>query len=187
MSYTALALIVFAAVIHATWNLLAKRAAHAGPTFVFVYTSVAAVAYLPWMIWLMLQGNLQWSVPDLLCIFLSGALHLAYSLALQRGYQVADLSVVYPIARGTGPMLSTLGVFMFMGEPPSSLELTGLLAIVGGILLISTDGNITAFQRAAARTGVRWGLPTGSLITGYWVVDAYGVKALGIHPVVPDW
>src|SRR5690606_23078551 len=80
-----------------------------------------------------------------------------------------------------------LGAFMLLGETPSSLGLAGLLAIVAGILLISTDGNITAFQRAEARTGVRWGLLTGSLISGYTVVDAYGVKALGIHPVVLDW
>src|SRR6185369_6622004 len=78
MSLLSLTLVVLAAFIHATWNLLAKRAA------------AAVVA----------------------CIVLSTVIHLGYSLCLQRGYQVAGLSVVYPVARGTGPMLSSIGAFI---------------------------------------------------------------------------
>lgn len=187
MSYTALTLIVLAAFIHATWNLLAKRAAQAGPAFVFAYTIISAVAYLPWMIWLILDAAVTWSLPVIACIILSGALHLAYSLFLQRGYQVADLSVVYPIARGTGPMLSTIGAFLILGEEPTSYGVAGLIAIVTGIILISTQGDLTKFRQPAARRGVRWGAITGTAISSYTVVDAYGVKALGIHPVVLDW
>ncbi len=187
MSYTALTLIVLAAFIHATWNLLAKRAAHAGPTFVFVYTLIATVAYLPWTIWLILHDAVTWSLPVVICIALSGALHLAYSLFLQRGYQVADLSVVYPIARGTGPMLSTIGAFLILGEKPSAHGIAGLFAIVAGIILISTQGDLKKFRQPAARRGVRWGGVTGGTIAGYTVVDAYGVKMLAIHPVVLDW
>lgn len=187
MSYTALSLIVLAAFIHATWNLLAKRAAHAGPVFVFVYTGIATLAYLPWTLWLILDGAVSWNLPVLLCIALSGALHLAYSLFLQRGYQTADLSVVYPIARGTGPLLSTVGAFLLLGETPSAHGLGGLLAIVTGIILISTQGDLAKFRQPEARSGLRWGTVTGGAISGYTVVDAYGVKMLGIHPVVLDW
>lgn len=187
MSYTALGLIVLAAVIHATWNLLAKRAAHAGPVFVFFYTSIAALAYLPWMLWLIFEGVVSWNLPVLLCIALSGLLHLAYSLFLQRGYQVADLSVVYPIARGTGPLLATLGAFLLLGETPSFHGLAGLIAIIAGIILISTQGKLAKFRQPEARNGLRWGMITGGAISGYTVVDAWGVKALAIHPVVLDW
>lgn len=187
MPYTALTLIVLAAFIHATWNLLAKRAAQGGPTFVFVYTLIATVAYLPWAAWLVVDGAVTLNGPVLLCLALSGAIHLGYSLFLQRGYQVADLSVVYPIARGTGPMLSTLGAFLLLGEEPSTYGIAGLLAIVAGILLISTQGNLAKFQQPEARRGVRWGMSTGAMISGYTVVDAYGVKVLGIHPVILDW
>lgn len=187
MSYTALSLVVLAAFIHATWNLCAKRAADAGPIFVFVYTSIATLAYLPWTLWLLLHGGISLTWPVLICIALSGAVHLGYSLALQRGYQVADLSVVYPIARGTGPMLSTVGAFLLLGEEPSSYGLLGLLAIVFGIILISTQGDLSKFRQPSARRGVRWGMLTGGAISGYTVVDAYGVKLLGIHPVVLDW
>jgi drug/metabolite transporter (DMT)-like permease len=187
LSYTALLLIVLAAFIHATWNLLAKRAAHAGPAFVFYYSAIASLAYLPWAVWLVLDGALTLSLPVLLCVVASGVLHLAYSLFLQRGYQVADLSVVYPIARGTGPMLSTIGAFLLLGESPTTYGLLGLIAIVAGIILISTQGNLAKFLQPEAITGVRWGTVTGGAIAGYTVVDAYGVKVLGIHPVILDW
>jgi len=173
--------------VHATWNLLAKRAAAAGPTFVFAYNLVACSAYAPWVAWLLARGALTWNFSVVGCILLSGLIHLAYSLCLQRGYQVADLSVVYPVARGTGPMLSSVGAFLLLGEAPSSQGVLGLLAVVVGISLISTQGDISAFRRPSGHAGVRWGLATGSLIASYTVVDAYGVKALGIQPVVLDW
>jgi len=180
-------LVVLAAFIHATWNLFTKRAAAGGATFVFAYNLVACIAYAPWVAWLFAQGALKWSLPIAGCILLGGLIHLAYSLCLQRGYQVADLSVVYPVARGTGPMLSSLGAFVLLGEAPSSHGLLGLAAVVVGIGLISTQGNLAAFRRPGGQAGVRWGVATGLLIAAYTVIDAYGVKTLGIQPVVLDW
>jgi drug/metabolite transporter (DMT)-like permease len=114
-------------------------------------------------------------------------IHLAYSLCLQRGYQAADLSVVYPTARGTGPLLSSIGAFLLLGETPSSQGIAGLLAVIVGILLISTQGDLSAFRRPGGQAGLRWGAGTGSLIASYTVVDAYLVKSLGVHPVILDW
>ncbi len=187
MSLAPLALVVLAAFIHATWNLLAKRAAAAGPVFVFAYNVVACFAYGPWVVWLLIHDTLSWSIPIGMCIIASGLIHLAYSLCLQRGYQVADLSVVYPVARGSGPLLSSLGAFLVLGEAPTGQGALGLLAIVLGIGLISTQGDLSVFRRPDGQVGVRWGVGTGSLIAGYTVVDAYGVKMLAIPPVVLDW
>jgi drug/metabolite transporter (DMT)-like permease len=187
MTLAPLALVVLAAFIHATWNLLAKRAAAGGPTFVFFSNLFACVVYLPWVAWLIAHGALSWSLPIIGCIVVSGLLHLGYSLCLQRGYQVAELSVVYPVARGTGPMLSSIGAFLLLGEAATAPRLLGLLAVVAGIGLISTQGELGAFRRPGGQAGIRWGTATGSLIAGYTVVDAYGVKALGIQPVVLDW
>lgn len=187
MSLAPFALVIVAAFVHATWNLLSKRAAAAGAAFVFAYNLVCCVAYAPWTAWLLARGGMDWSWPGVGCILLSGAIHLAYSLCLQRGYQVADLSVVYPVARGTGPMLSSLGAVVLLGETPSVRGVLGLLTVVGGIGLISTQGDLSAFRRPGGQAGVRWGTVTGSLIAGYTVVDAYAVKTLGVHPVVLDW
>ena len=188
MAIASLLLVVLASFIHASWNLLAKRAAAAGPIFVFAYNLVACAAYAPWVAFLLMHGEtIAWSRAGAGFIVLSGLIHLAYSLCLQRGYQVADLSVVYPIARGTGPMLSTAGAFLILGETPTGRGVFGLLLVSAGIGLIATQGDLSAFRRPGGRSGIRWGTATGGLIASYTVVDAYAVKTLGIAPVVLDW
>lgn len=187
MSFVPFALVVAAAFIHAFWNLLSKRAADAGAAFVFTYNLVCCVAYAPWVMWLLWRGGMAWTWPAVIGMALSGLIHLAYSLCLQRGYQVADLSVVYPTARGTGPLLSSVGAFLLFGETPSVQGVAGLLAVVFGIGLISTQGNLAVFRRPGGQAGLRWGVATGALIASYTVVDAYVVKDLGVHPVVLDW
>ncbi|MFD1880280.1 EamA family transporter [Paracoccus pacificus] len=180
-------LVVLAAIIHATWNLLAKRAAPVGPVFVFAYNLIACAIYAPWVLYLLAHGGVAWSWIGAGFVLLSGLIHLAYSLCLQRGYQLADLSVVYPVARGTGPMLSSIGAFLILGETPTQAGVLGLVLVVAGILLIATQGKLAAFSSPGGQAGIRWGTATGGLIAGYTVVDAYAVKALGVAPVVLDW
>ncbi len=187
MSAFALALVVAAAFIHATWNLLAKRAADGGAAFVFAYTVVSCIAYAPWVAYELTRGAMVWSWTVVGFLALSAALHLFYSLALQRGYQAADLSVVYPTARGSGPLMSSLGAFLLLGETPTALKFAGLAAVVAGILLIATQGRLANLSTPGGRAGLRWGLTTGALIAAYSLSDAYSVKTLGVPPVVLDW
>jgi len=187
MSSTALLLVVAAAIAHAAWNLLAKRAAHVGSAFVFAYGLCCTIVYAPWVVWILVFEHNDWSWPIVLAIVLSGALHLAYSLCLQRGYQVADLSVVYPVARGTGPLLSTIGALLLLGEPATARGLSGMLCVVAGVLLIATQGRLRKLLQPEAMAGVRWGALVGAFIAAYTVLDAYGVKTLLIAPVVFDW
>jgi drug/metabolite transporter (DMT)-like permease len=187
MTLSALLLVIVAAVCHASWNLLAKRAANVGPPFVFAYGLCSTILFAPWVIWILVFEQHDWSWAILGCILLSGTLHLAYSLSLQRGYQVADLSVVYPIARGTGPFLSTIGAIVFIREPATLLGLAGMLSVVAGVLMIATQGQIRRLLQPEAMIGVRWGLLVGLLIAAYTLVDAYGVKVLAIAPVIFDW
>jgi len=187
MSLAALSLVILAALIHAAWNLLAKRAAHVGPAFVFAYALAGVLIYLPLVLWLLWHEATPWSWRVVACIAASGALHLFYSLCLQRGYQQADLSVVYPVARGTGPLISVLGAFLLLHEPASATGVAGALCVVAGIFLIATRGEWARFREPAAWVGVRWGLLTGLMIAAYTVVDGYGVKTLLIAPVVLDW
>lgn len=187
MSYSSLVLVVLAAMAHATWNLLAKRAAMVGAPFVFAYGLCASVLYAPWVVWVLLHDGMQWSWMVVGAILMSSLLHLGYSLCLQRGYQVADLSVVYPIARGTGPLLSTTGAFILLNEPAKASGIAGMLCVVIGVLLIATQGRLAIFRQAQAWVGVRWGVVIGLFIAAYTVVDAYGVKVLLISPVLFDW
>lgn len=187
MTLASALLVVLASFIHASWNLLAKRAASAGPAFILAYSVISCIAYAPWVVWILARGGMGWGLVETGFVLLSGLIHLGYSLCLQHGYRVADLSVVYPVARGTGPMLSSIGAFLILGETPTGMGLLGLALVVAGILLIATQGRLAAFAQPAAQAGVRWGVATGGLIASYTLVDAYAVKALGIVPVVLDW
>jgi drug/metabolite transporter (DMT)-like permease len=187
MSLTALLLVVVAAFTHATWNLLAKKAAAVGAPFVAAYTGFATLFYAPVSLWLILTKGFAPSLTVIGCIIASGVLHLAYSLVLQRGYQLADLSVVYPIARGTGPLLSAVGAIVLLGETVTTGAVLGLVMVVGGILLLATGGRPAVLANPAARSGVAWGAATGTTIAAYTVVDGWGVKLLGINPVLLDW
>jgi drug/metabolite transporter (DMT)-like permease len=187
MSPIALSLVVIAAFTHATWNLLAKKAAAVGAPFVAAYTGIGVIAYAPAAAWAFARYGFPLSRLALLCVLASGVLHLVYSLVLQRGYQVADLSIVYPIARGTGPMLSAIGAFALLGERATLGAVAGLLAVVGGILMLATGGRIARLADPSARTGVAWGGATGTTIAGYTIVDGWGAKLLGINPILLDW
>lgn len=187
MNTSAILLVIAAAICHATWNLLNKKASHVGPAFVFAYGLCSVIVYLPWVIWILIYEEQAWTAAAIGCIALSGVLHLAYSLCLQRGYQLADLSVVYPVARGVGPLLSSFGAIIFMREPATIHSVGGMLLVVAGVLLIATQGNIRRLFKPEAIVGVRWGIWIGGLIALYTLVDAYGVKTLLIAPVLFDW
>src|SRR5690625_5108926 len=104
MTPAALLLIVVAAFLHAGWNLLVKRTP-GGIVFVWLLSAAAAVLYAPlaWT-WLVLSPpSPTWAL--VACVCASALFHFGYFISLQRGYRVGDLSVVYPLARGTGPLL----------------------------------------------------------------------------------
>lgn len=180
-------LVVCAAALHASWNLISKKAAAAAGHFVFSYRLCSVVLYAPWVIYILWFEGLPWSVAVFVFVALSSVLHLGYSLCLQWGYHAADLSVVYPIARGTGPLLSSLAAFVLLGETASTSGMLGVLCVVLGILLIASGGRLHEFSRPEAWTGVRWGLYIGLFIAAYTVADAYSVKVLLIAPVILDW
>lgn len=129
MSLAALGLILTAAFIHAYWNLLVKRAA-GGPAFVWMFSAATAAIYAPVILLLLVIEPLDYGWREWLFIVSSGILHLLYAVTLNHGYRVADLSVVYPIARGTGPLISTLGAILVLGERPSAVGALGILLIV---------------------------------------------------------
>ncbi|WP_290056590.1 DMT family transporter [Amycolatopsis solani] len=182
MNATALSLVLVAAVVHAAWNLAAKRISSGGTQFVWLYYTVSAVALLPiTAVQLVFEADRpQWSW--LLAAVVTSVLHIAYGVVLQRGYRVGDLSVVYPVARGTGPLLSVLAAVLVLGERPGWLGLLGAFLVIAGVLVISTgrkDG-----ETHGRRAGIFYGLLTGAVIAGYTLWDAHSVTGLGVPPVV---
>ncbi|PXY27533.1 DMT family transporter [Prauserella muralis] len=181
MNGTALALVLVAAVVHAAWNLVAKRV-RAGARFVFLYYSVSAAVLLPVVAVSLVTTDARPQWTWLLAAAVTAVCHVCYGVVLQRGYAVGDLSVVYPLARGSGPLLSVLAAVLVLGERPGALGLAGALLVVAGVLLIS--GRPSGADRRARRAGIGYGLLTGATIAAYTLWDAYSVTTLSVPPVV---
>src|SRR5262245_48863886 len=122
MTLLALVLVLASAILHATWNLLAKRVG-GGVAFVWLFSTVSTVIYAPILLITILRSPPPFGVPQLVYLLGTAALHIAYYLLLNRGYQVGDLSLVYPLARGIGPVLSTIGAILLLGERPTLLAI----------------------------------------------------------------
>jgi drug/metabolite transporter (DMT)-like permease len=111
---------------------------------------------------------------------------------LLRGYAASDLTVVYPVARGTAPLVASLGAVLLLGETMSSVGVLGVLAVTGGVFLIAGGPGLWAkahdpAQRQRVRAGVGWGASTGLLIASYTLIDGYAVKVWLISPVLIDY
>ena len=195
MTAAALALVLVAAVVHATWNLLAKRVSGStsGPAFVWLYGALSTALYTPAALWVLVRERPQLGALEIGVMMGSALVHLAYFLVLQRGYRVGDLSVVYPLARGTGPLLSSMAAVALLGERPTALAVGGAVLIATSVFLFaraSGAGPGSASSQPASttrRAGVAFGLGTGVLIAIYTVWDKYAVATLFISPLLMEW
>ncbi|MFL6604650.1 MAG: DMT family transporter [Steroidobacteraceae bacterium] len=175
--------VLLAAAAHATWNLAAKRAA-GSRHFVWLYSVGSTLLYLPVIVWIFIQHRPHFEPRHYLALAATSVLHLGYSLSLQAGYRASDLSLVYPIARGFGPLLSFAGAVLLLGEHPTVLSGVGLALIVAGILLVA---GLTREPHRAPRKGIFFGLLTGVFIASYTLNDGWAVKVLALSPFIVDF
>ena len=191
MPLSALALVLAAALLHATWNIVAKHSG--GDNRFSLIGSVQLV-----VIWAPVGARAAWGVlpywtwREWAFVGASAMFHLVYFSILLRGYRVSDLTVVYPVARGTGPLLSASGAVLVMGERPGWLGVAGILAIGFGVFLIAGGPALWAkahdpAQRDRVRRGLAYGGATGALIAGYTLIDGYAVKVMLISPILIDY
>ena len=191
MSPSALALVLLAGLIHASWNIAAKKAG--GDARFAAFTGlVMMVAWAPLGIWLAIDELPRWGRTEWLFILASGVLHTVYYVTLLRGYRKADLTVVYPLARGSAPLLSSLVAIMLLGEQISALGIAGIGGVVAGVFLIAGGPGLwrasqEPAQRQRVRKGIAYGLLTGVFIASYTVVDGYAVKLLFMSPILIDY
>lgn len=184
MTFAALLMVLLAALVHASWNLLAKRAS-GGALFVWWCAALASLCYAPLAAAAMILGRPYLGPIQLIFMAGSALLHLAYFTLLQAGYRFGDLSLVYPLARGTGPMLSTVLAIVLLGERPGPIALAGVALVVLSVFLLT--GGPVPKRGDVARRAVAFGLATGGLIAVYTLWDAHAVGALGVPPVLQDW
>jgi drug/metabolite transporter (DMT)-like permease len=185
---SALALVILAGLIHASWNILAKKA-DGDVRYAFFIALFTVLVWAPVGLYLGWQQLPAWSTQAWACVLASGVIHVLYFIVLLRGYRLADLTVVYPLARGSGPLMSSLLAIALFGEHISTMGFAGLGAVVVGVFLIAGGPGIwrgahTVEQRQRIHKGLFYGLLTGVCIASYTLVDGYSVKALLLSPVL---
>jgi len=189
MTLLALALVLTAGFFHATWNLLAKRASSgvSGPVFVWLCTALSTLIFAP-VAAIVLSENPHVGTLGLLFMFGTGILHTGYFLSLQEGYRVGDLSMIYPLARGTGPLLASAAAIALFDERPGLLGAAGILLIVSGVFLLAWEPD--SGSRGSAKKkwlGIAFGLLTGVFIASYTLWDKYAVSDLSLSPILYYW
>ncbi len=164
--------VLFAALLHATWNALVKSGGDklVIQALVIFFHLPPALLLLPFVPF---PTPLAW-----LCIAASVAIHTVYYAALVGAYRVGDLSQVYPIARGSAPLLVALGAFLVIGETLATVETLGLLLLSAGLISLAWRRAAPGAPRFDARASpVLLALVTGLMIGGYSLVDGIGGRA----------
>lgn len=183
MTTLALLLVLAAACCHAAWNFLVKRL-DAGPELVWLFSVIAAVLYLPLAVWVYAQAQIAFGLEALVLCVASAVLHLAYFLLLQQGYARGDLSLVYPTARATGPLLSTAFAVAVLGETLTWPVFCGGLAVIVGVVFLT--GGFRPGAQHVTRS-LAFGLGVGLIIGVYTVWDAYAVQTVLIPPLLLEY
>jgi drug/metabolite transporter (DMT)-like permease len=181
MNALAIALVLGSAVMHASWNLLAKRSSDA-LAFLFAMNLVSMVVFAPVTAWMLARHGL--AAEGLPFLLASAVFESIYLLALAAAYRHGALTVAYPVARGTGVLLVPLLAVPLLGEELSTVAVAGIGAILAGLLTI----NLPSFRAWRATDnpeglrGLSFAVLTGLSICGYSLVDKAGVDR--VHPLV---
>lgn len=194
MPWEALLIVVFAALLHAGWNLAAKRAG-GDHHFLFLVVVFIALIWSPVLVMWGPEELARWRPEHWALVAVSGFIHVLYFLALLKGYREADLTVVYPTARGSGPLLTAFGAAWWLDESLGANSVAGVLAVSAGVWLLAGGPGILGGRAAAlsaeARTrvhlGLMWGGLTGVMIACYTVVDGYAMRVALLSPLIYDY
>ena len=175
MSGTAFALAFTAAWLHAGGNVFLGRRSEPEAA-VALMLLIGVVAFAP-------VAALTWRVETeaVPYIVASALLELGYFAFLAAAYRAADVGLVYPVARGSAPVLALLGAVVVMGRSTSAGQIVGVVAVTIGILLVCGVGIADA---SSDRRGVLLALATAVFIAGYTLVDKEGLEHAGPIPYI---
>ena len=176
MSTFAVTLLLSAAILHTSWNILLKQA---GEKYIATWWAilVGSVVFLPILFFTGLPGPAIWPF-----VLVSVLLELGYYAALSAAYTDSDFSLIYPMARGGAPALIALWSVLFLGERLALPGLLGLVLILVGLLLIATSNRAQQSGQRPGLRGVLLGLLLALLISLYSIVDGAAVKRTAALP-----
>ena len=185
MTAVALGLVLFSAFIHASWNFLLKRSG-GGTGLIAAASTLSLAVYAPIVLAATWIQGYAFKPIHLALMFGSGMIHTAYFLLLDRAYRSGgDLSIVYPLARATGPLLTIVVAILLLGERPGPAAIGGALLI--GVSALLLTGNPFAWHKSDARHAVGFALLTGFMIATYTIWDKASVATWLIPPLLYDW
>jgi drug/metabolite transporter (DMT)-like permease len=173
------AAVLAAAAFHAGWNALLKLRLEPVVSTVLVATASGAIA-LPLVLVLDVPAAAAWPF-----VFASAAIHVGYFLALAEAYRHGDLGQVYPIARGTAPLLTAMAASLLPGEALGLFGWAGVTVLAAGILLLSVRTGRHAHPPGGRSVG--FALLTALTITAYTLVDGLGARAAGSPAAYTAW
>jgi drug/metabolite transporter (DMT)-like permease len=170
-----ISLVLFAALLHASWNALLRGGADRlwSMTIMCIAIAVTCVGAAAFMV---PPAAASWGYA-----VLSAVLHVGYNLFLVRSYRVGDLGQVYPISRGSSPALIALGAAAFAGESIAPGVLLGIALVSGGIISLAFRG------RQLSVPSLPYALGTGCFIAAYSVVDGIGARLSGAPLAYTVW
>lgn len=161
-------LVLFAALLHASWNAIIKSSPDSGMDTVALTIAAALFSALA-LPFVAQPAPASWP-----WLAASVGLHVCYFLMLGAVYRIGDLSHVYPLMRGTGPLLVALSSALFLDETLSPLMWCGIGLICGGVMLPALRQPAVLAERATPLA-----LLIAVVIAGYTLVDGYGTRASG--------
>lgn len=184
MTIIGLALIIFSAICHATWNYTTKKI-KSNATFIWLFSVISSIIYLPFALASLFVYEINFQFFSILFIMGSAILHSAYFVLLNKGYRSGNLSVIYPLARGTGPLFSTVIAIVFLKESASLVAIVGIFLIILGILSIT--GNPALILNPSKDNSLIYAFLCGLTIASYTIFDKIAVSKLMLPPILLDW
>jgi drug/metabolite transporter (DMT)-like permease len=164
------ALVLLAALLHASWNAMAKSGG--SPQFsIASYRLISAICCLPLLFLFPIPLAESWPM-----LLVSTLIHTLYYYTLSRSYRSGDLSQVYPLFRGLAPVLVVLGAALLANEYLAPGAMLGIALVSAGLISITFVGGAIGKIPPLA---LRWGLATSVLIAAYTVADGMGVRVAG--------
>lgn len=175
MSAVVIGLALFAAILHATWNAFLRSGGDRLRTVTVMSFASTAVA-LPFLFVYPLPTSGAWPY-----ILLSAGLQVGYSVFLVAAYRNGELGQVYPIVRGTVPLLVTIGGFIIADDRLDLSQIAGVVLVALGIMSLSLGKG-----RASTASNLL-ALATGTIIAAYATVDSIGVRQTSASGAYTAW
>ncbi len=175
MNLNAVLLALFSACMHVVLHVMLKSARDRA-SFVWWTWLWAGLIFLPVPIFFWQSGSaLAWAI-----LIASAVFEALYYVAIARAYKSGDLSIVYPLARGTAPLFILLWSSMLLGERPTIGGLGGVMLIIAGSCVINLRrfGAWGELRESLRRPGTRWALLSGLCISCYTTMDKAGVRLI---------